>query len=252
LFDAGRVALIFWLAGGFALLAYFPQQRRLAEAQRRRELAAAQAARREAELKLSVLAAQVEPHFLFNTLAGVRGAVASDPARAVTLIDRLADYLRLTIPRLRADAQAAGATLGGQLEIVEAYLALIHARLPRLAYSVQVTPELAAARFPPLMLISLAENAVKHGIEPKVGPARIEVTAQREGDALVVAVCDDGVGFAATGSGAGLGLANIRERLVQIYGDRAALTLTARDSGGVCATISVPYELASDADRDPR
>ncbi|MFN7777506.1 MAG: sensor histidine kinase [Betaproteobacteria bacterium] len=247
-----NAVLAFLLGGGLALIGHFPQQRRLAEAQRRRELAAAQAARREAELKLSVLAAQVEPHFLYNTLAAVRGAVASDPARAVTLIDRLADYLRLTIPRLRADGEAQGATLGRQLEIVEAYLALIHARLPRLAVSVQVPPELAGARFPPLMLISLAENAVKHGIEPKVGAARIEVAAQRAGEVLAVSVCDDGVGFTGSGGGSGLGLANIRERLAQLYGERAALTLVARDAGGVCATISVPYEPVADADRDPR
>jgi LytS/YehU family sensor histidine kinase len=251
-----NTGFLFWLGGGYALLAYFPQQRRLAEAQRRRELAAAQAARREAELRLSVLAAQVEPHFLFNTLAGVRGAVASDPQRAVTLIDRLSDYLRLTIPRLRADGEAEGATLGAQLQIVEAYLALIQARLPRLSYAVQVPLELTAARFPPLMLISLAENAVKHGIEPKVGPVRIEVAAQRAGELLAVSICDDGVGFAGSGSGSGggsgLGLTNIRERLAQLYGDRAALTLTARDTGGVCATISVPYEADAHANRDPR
>jgi hypothetical protein len=245
--------LYFWLSGGLALIAYGPQQRRLADDARRRELSAAQAARREAEMKLSILAAQVEPHFLFNTLAGVRGAVASDPARAVTLIDRLTDYLRLTIPRLRNDGQIENATLAPQMDIVESYLALTHARLPRLAYRIDLPPALVDARFPPLMLISLAENAVKHGIEPKVGPAAIEVTAHREGDRLTVAVCDDGVGFGAGGAGSGLGLANIRERLAQLYGSAAALELTAREDGGVCAAITLPFETTTtDADRPAR
>jgi hypothetical protein len=125
-----------------------------------RELAQAQAQRREAELRLSVLAAQVEPHFLFNTLAGVRSAISTDPARASDMVDRLADYLRAAIPRLRSDG-GAQATLGSQLDIVRAYLGLMAARMPRLHFDIDVPTELLAAACPPLMLISLAENAVQ-------------------------------------------------------------------------------------------
>jgi LytS/YehU family sensor histidine kinase len=207
-----------------------------------RALAEAQRQRREAEMRLSVLAAQVEPHFLFNTLAGVRGAIASDPARAVALIDRLADYLRASIPRLR-DGGSAAATLGAQVELVRAYLALMSARMPRLRFRVEVPDDLLALPFPPLMLVSLAENAIKHGVEPKVGPAEVVLHAERTADGrLAVTVADDGAGFGASSAGTGLGLANIRERLQQMHGERAALQLRARPGGGVEATLTLPVE----------
>ncbi len=234
--------LSFCLAGGFALARWRREREGLAALARQRELARAQAAQREAELRLSVLAAQVEPHFLFNTLAGVRSAIATDPGRASEMVDRLVEYLRASIPRLRSDG-GADATLGSQLEIVQAYLGLMAARMPRLAWSVDVAPELRALPFPPLMLISLAENAVKHGVEPKIGPARVHVQARRADDGrLVVTVADDGAGFGASSGGGGLGLVNIRERLQQMYGARAALALRARPEGGVAATITLPVE----------
>jgi len=235
-------ALTFFLGGGAGLFAWRRERAGLAALARERELARAQAERREAELRLSVLAAQVEPHFLFNTLAGVRSAIATQPARAAEMIDRLVDYLRASIPRLRSDGGAA-ATLGGQLDIVRAYLALMALRMPRLAFDIRAPEALLAAPFPPLMLISLAENAVKHGAEPKIGPVRIELDAARlEDGRLEVSVADDGAGFGGGGAGGGLGLANIRERLAQMYGPRAALTLRERPGGGVVASIIVPTE----------
>jgi LytS/YehU family sensor histidine kinase len=239
-----RALLAFLLAGGLALRGWRREIDGLAALERERALAAAQAARREAELRLSVLAAQVEPHFLFNTLAGVRSAIATDPARASDMIDRLVDYLRASIPRLRGD-QAAQATVGAQFEIVRAYLALMASRMPRLAFELEADAELRQARFPPLMLISLAENAVKHGVEMKIGPARVTLRAARTDDGrLAVTVEDDGVGFGASAAGSGLGLTNIRERLAQLYGDAATLVLKARVGGGVAATITVPLENA--------
>ncbi|MCW5633359.1 MAG: histidine kinase [Rubrivivax sp.] len=244
----GRVLMAlatFAFAGGFALPRWWRERDGLAALARERELAHAQAQRREAELRLSVLAAQVEPHFLFNTLAGVRSAIATDPARASEMIDRLTDYLRAAIPRLRADGGAEGATLGGQLEIVRAYLGLMRARMPRLAFEIDVAQALQRLPFPPLMLISLAENAVKHGVEPKIGPARIVIDARVAADGrLQVTVTDDGVGFGGAGggvtAGGGLGLANIRERLAQMFGERAALDLRARAEGGVTASVTLP------------
>ena len=230
----------FWLAGGTGLWGWRREREGLAALQRERELAQAQAERREAELKLSVLAAQVEPHFLFNTLAGVRSAITTDPARASEMVDRLVEYLRASIPRLRSDG-AAQATLGGQFDTVRAYLGLMTARMPRLQVRVEAAPELLAAHFPPWMLVSLAENAVRHGIEPKVGPARIEVTAHRTPEGgLEVSVADDGVGFGHSESGSGLGLSNVRERLQQLYRGRATLNLRVRPEGGVVATIVLP------------
>jgi len=237
-----RGLLAFWLGGGFALQAWRREHEALAALANARALTEAQAKRREAELRLSVLAAQVEPHFLFNTLAGVRSAIASDPARASEMIDRLVDYLRAAIPRLRSDG-AAQATVGGQLDIVRAYLGLMASRLPRLQYSVAAPPELLHAHCPPLMLISLAENAVKHGVERKIGPARVDVRAERSADGrLALTVEDDGVGFGVSASGSGLGLSNLRERLAQLYGERASLELKLRPQGGVAATITVPLE----------
>jgi two-component sensor histidine kinase len=239
---AVRGILAFWLGGGFALLAWRREHEAVAALASARALAEAQAQRREAELRLSVLAAQVEPHFLFNTLAGVRSAIASDPARASEMIDRLVDYLRAAIPRLRSDGSAQ-ASVGAQFEIVRAYLGLMATRMPRLQYSVTAPPDLLSAHCPPLMLISLAENAVKHGVEMKIGPAHVNVRAERSGEGqLVLTVEDDGVGFGVSQAGSGLGLSNIRERLAQLYGERAALALQARPQGGVTATITVPLE----------
>jgi signal transduction histidine kinase len=241
------VLLSFWLAGGLALWGWRREQSALAALARERELAQALARRREAELRLSVLAAQVEPHFLFNTLAGVRSAIATDPTRASEMIDKLVDYLRAAIPRLRSDGSAQ-ATVGGQFDIVRAYLGLMHARMPRLAVSVQAPPDLLNAHCPPLMLISLAENAVKHGVEMKIGNAQVAVRAERTADGnLALTVEDDGVGFGtATGAGhagSGLGLTNVRERLAQLYGERASLTLKSRPQGGIAATLTLPLDI---------
>jgi signal transduction histidine kinase len=240
-------ALSFWLAGGAAALWGWRRERAgLAALARERELAQAQASRREAELRLSVLAAQVEPHFLFNTLAGVRSAIHSDPARASLMVEQLVDYLRASIPQLRGDGRAQ-ASVGAQFEIVGAYLGLMAARMPRLAYSLDAPADLLQAHCPPLMLISLAENAVKHGVEPKLGPARVDVRAERRPDGrLALTVLDDGVGFDAGPAngqvGSGLGLSNIRARLAQLYGERASLALRARAEGGVAATLLLPLE----------
>jgi signal transduction histidine kinase len=236
----------FWLGGGAALWGWRREQADLAALARERALRQALAARREAELQLSVLAAQVEPHFLFNTLAGVRSAIDSDPARASQLVDRLCDYLRATIPRLRSDGSAQ-ATLGGQLDIVRAYLALMATRMPRLRFDVQMPTALLDRPFPPWLLITLAENAVKHGVEPKIGPAQVRVSAEATADGgLAVTVADDGVGFGGSTSGSGLGLANIRGRLQQMFGSQAGLHLAARPGGGVAATITLPPASAGD------
>jgi sensor histidine kinase YesM len=159
------------------------------------------------------------------------------------MVDRLVDYLRAAIPRLRSDAPTQ-ATVAGQFEIVRAYLGLMAARMPRLAFELHAPEDLRTARCPPLMLISLAENAVKHGVEPKIGPVRIEVRADRHADGrLRISVADDGVGFVEGGqSGSGLGLVNIRERLAQLFPGRAELSLQQRPGGGVVASLLLPLE----------
>jgi signal transduction histidine kinase len=234
--------LLFYTGSGFDLWFFFRQRKRLAEALRQQELKRAQDARREAELRLSVLVAQVEPHFLFNTLAGVRSAILTEPLRATAIVDHLVDYLRSTIPQMRGDGSTEQGRLAKQLEATRAYLGLMQARIPRLTYSVE--SELKDAAFPPLLLISLVENAIKHGVEPKIGPVHVSVSAryfdQDNEEKLEVAVSDNGLGFGGTTSGSGIGLANIRERLESMYGTRASLVLKARPEGGVTASIVIP------------
>lgn len=232
-----------WLGGLFDLVGFVRQRGKLVDVLQKEELKRAQAARNSAEMRLSVLAAQVEPHFLFNTLASVRSAISTDPQRAAQIVDHMVTFLRSTIPQMRDDAASATVRLATQLDSARAYLALMHERIPRLQFSVEAEPELTQASIPPLMLISLVENAVKHGVEPKIGPARIDVRARRidaQEPMLEVCVSDDGAGFGDAASGGGIGLANIQERLRSYYGQRASLTLKALPEGGVAAILRLP------------
>ncbi len=189
-----------------------------------------------------MLQAQVEPHFLFNTLASVRALVRQDPAQAEATLDALVDYLRATIPRLRDGEQALHSTLGQQLDLCASYLELMRLRTAgRLQYAIEAGPDLRVLPFPPLLLISLVENAVKHGIEPKRGPGRIVIDVVREADALTVAVTDDGVGLQ-PGVGGGLGLANVRAQLETRYAGRAAFALTSAPGSGARAELRIPLE----------
>jgi signal transduction histidine kinase len=238
-------SVLLWLGGASDLVRYIRQRRRLQDARTLEQMERYRDERNQVAMRLSVLASQVEPHFLFNTLSGVRAAILSDPARGVAIIDHLVDYLRSTIPQVRDDGAQLLVELGTQVDAARAYLSVIHTRLPRLAFRVECPPELRACAMPPLMLISLVENAVKHGIEPKKGPVEIVVSVGRRQasgrEQLVFEVRDDGVGFGGN-SGSGIGLSNIRERLQHLYGDQAALTLTAREHGGLKASILLPLQ----------
>ena len=234
--------MLAYIGSGFDLWFFFRQRKKLAEALRQQELNRAQEARREAELRLSVLVAQVEPHFLFNTLAGVRSAILTEPARATAIVDHLVDYLRATIPQMRDDGTTVQGRLVQQLEAAKAYLALMQARIPRLSFTIE--SDIDDAALPPLILISMVENAIKHGVEPKIGPVHISVSAkkiQRDGEELLeLTVADNGVGFGGATTGSGIGLANIRERLEATFGQRASLQLKVRPEGGVAAIIVLP------------
>lgn len=237
---AALVVIYGLFGGGLALRAYFSEHRRWEEHHHVRELSALEGRVHEADLRLGVLQAQVEPHFLFNTLASVRALVRQEPAQAEATLDALVDFLRATIPKLRDD-RGLHATLGQQLDICSSYLTLMQVRMGgRLAYAVRADDALRALPFPPSLLITLVENAIKHGIEPRPGPGRIEVEASREGDVLRVQVRDDGAGLQ-PGLSTGVGLANVREQLVARYGTRAGFALAPATGGrGVCAEIRVP------------
>jgi sensor histidine kinase YesM len=208
-----------------ATVFYARERQAKAEAEYQRERARVEAAERHGKVaELKLLEAQVEPHFLYNTLANVISLIDSDPAIAKHMVERLIDYLR----RAAIAAGVGEGTLGRQLELLRAYLDLVVLRMgSRLAYRIDVPAELLALPLPPMLLQPLVENAIKHGLEPKIAGGEVVVTARRNGDELILAVADDGAGvraMRAEGS-TGLGLANLRERLSALYGPRARLTV---------------------------
>jgi hypothetical protein len=241
LLDISRDLLLLFIAsGGFALPAYFSEKRRWEEHWRRAGLEKISQEKSEADLKLAVLQAQVEPHFLFNTLASVRSLVASDPARAAQTIDALADHLRATLPKIRAATGVTYSTLAEQFAICGSYLALMQLRLgERLRVELDLPADLRDSPFPPLLLISLVENAIKHGAEPNPGVTRVKLAARGQDDRLEILVEDDGAGLE-VGMGEGTGLANIRAQLLARFGSDGSLELSERPGGGVVARLVVP------------
>ncbi len=190
------------------------------------------------EAKLQALQAQVEPHFLYNTLANVQALTEVDPARANTMVGHLIQYLRSALPKMRESIS----TVGQEVELVRAYLNILQMRMgKRLAFDIAVPESLLATAFPPLMLPSLVENAIKHGLEPQRDGGTVLISAQAQDGRLRMVVSDTGRGFGES-VGAGVGLANIRERLAALYGDKARLTLESNSPSGVIATIEVPID----------
>src|SRR5438477_1670136 len=197
------------------------------------------------EAKLSALQAQVEPHFLYNTLASVQALTEVDPQKASAMTAHLIQYLRNALPKMRDSVS----TVGQEVELVRAYLNILQMRMgKRLAFEIDVPPELVDASFPPLMLPSLVENAIKHGLEPQREGGTVRIAAQADGERLRLIVADTGRGFGET-LGSGVGLTNVRERLAGLYGDAARLTLEANTPLGVKATIEVPRSRESAAPR---
>ena len=193
----------------------------------------------EAELKL--MQAQVEPHFLFNTLASVQYLTETNPKQASALLGHLIEYLRAALPQLRASST----TIGREAELARAYLNILKMRIgQRLDFAIDIPPDLQSHPFPPNLLISLVENAIKHGIEPAADGGRVTVEARRADDAVVVTVSDTGRGFgdASPAQGGGVGLTNIRERLAALYGSRGRFTLAPMTPRGTRATLALPYE----------
>jgi LytS/YehU family sensor histidine kinase len=213
--------------------------RRVAERRRNEKSEAAQTAT-EKELtvaKLSLLHAQVEPHFLYNTLASAQLLTRSDPQRADEMLGHLIQYLRRSLPSTDNELS----TLGAELERALAYLEILRIRMgSRLSMQVDVPENLRATPLPPMVLQTLVENAIKHGLEPRTGGGTVWIRARRVDDTVAVTVADDGEGFNTKNSGTGIGLKNVRERLRLMYGATAALSVVANFPHGVAATISVP------------
>jgi len=209
------------------------------------ELARAQLEQAEAEQQLSLLQAQIEPHFLFNMLGNVRRLYRTRPQAGAEAVGSLMRYLRTALPQLRSRR----ASLGEEIDLVQAYLDLFQLRMgTQLAFSVAVDDGLREAEFPPMLLVTLVENAIKHGLEP-AGGGRIEVRARSRRHVLEVSVLDDGAGFeAAASSGTGVGLVNVRRQLAARYAGGARLTLEGREPRGARATIAIPLRSATAVD----
>lgn len=201
-----------------------------------------EAERRATEAQLRLLQAQMEPHFLFNTLANLQGLIDDDPPRARLMLETFTAYLRSTLTQLRAG----DTTLADELALAETYLKLQQMRMAdRLAYRIEADDDARAAMLPPLMLQPLVENAIRHGLEPKVDGGTIVLRARVDDTRVTIEVADDGLGMGAAPRrpGAGVALANLRERLRSCFDGRAALELRPGDPG-THAVLTLPFERA--------
>ncbi|MHB8911893.1 MAG: sensor histidine kinase [Lysobacter sp.] len=203
------------------------------------ELERSELERQALDSRLRLLQAQVEPHFLFNTLANVRELVDAGSPQASTVLASLIAYLRAAVPRLHEPAT----TLGQELQLVRAYLELMHMRMPdRLQFSLQADEAALGLRCPPMMLLTLVENAVRHGIDPSEEGGRIEVRVQLRDGRCHAQVSDTGVGLQPAGDGLGTGLSTLRERLQLVFGGGAQLRLASLEPHGVCVEVDFPAQ----------
>ncbi|WP_334177656.1 histidine kinase [Pseudoxanthomonas sp.] len=213
--------------------------RRVAD-QRRQEQADVVQTVNEKELtvaRLNLLNAQVEPHFLYNTLASAQVLTRTDPPRADVMLGHLIQYLRSSLPR----TDDALSTLGEELDRTLAYLEILKIRMgSRLSLQIEVPDTLKSVPMPSMMLQTLVENAIKHGLEPKTGGGTIWILARRHDDHATLTVADDGQGFGGQSSGTGIGLKNLRERLRLTFGGDASFAIVSNFPSGVAATLTLP------------
>lgn len=194
--------------------------------------------RRLLEAQMAALQAQIEPHFLFNTLALIGQLIETNPPQAASIHEALIQYLRAAMPQMR---EKGGGKLGQQVDLSRAYLKIMQARMgERLSVSVDLPAELSYAAFPSMMLQTLVENAIKHGLEPKLAGGYVAIRAMRLEQDLLVEVRDNGIGFDLHADD-GIGLSNIRERLKMLYGSTAQLIVEAPADGGARVSIRLPY-----------
>ena len=228
------------LVGGLGLHSYATREQLAKEAAARSE-----AQRLAVESQLRLLRAQLEPHMLFNTLANLRSLVREDVDRAESMIDQLIVYLRSALAASRTESVA----LGREFAQLRAYLDIMSLRMgPRLAYRLDLPAALEHTAVPPMLLQPLVENAIKHGLEPKVGPGSIEVVARATSSCIEIRISDSGLGLPADEdagpstrpANSSYGLQHVRERLRAVYGPAARLSLERRDPTGVCAVVLIP------------
>jgi signal transduction histidine kinase len=229
LFTCLSIAWFFWNRGRVEVLK--------AEAEAAKARAAA-IEKQAMQAQLQMLQAQIEPHMLFNTLANLQGLIAVDPPRAQHMLDQLIQYLRATLSTSRAER----VSLASEFALMDAYLGLMQVRMgARLRYTLQLPDALRDTVVAPMLLQPLVENAIKHGLEPKIDGGEVLVRAEREANMLILSVTDTGLGLdTAPQAGDGIGTANVRERLHALYGARAAFDLLPNEPAGTVARLRIP------------
>jgi signal transduction histidine kinase len=233
--------LVFTMLAGLVTTWFFWNRGELASLQAEAEAEKARSAaieRQAMQAQLQLLQAQIEPHMLFNTLANLQGLIAIDPPRAQHLLEQLILYLRAALDSSRA----AHATLEQEFRLMAAYLELMSVRMGRrLAYGLSLPDGLRAAAIAPMLLQPLVENAIRHGLEPKIEGGRIDISAEQKDGRLLLTVTDTGMGLDAPARhGSGMALDNIRERLLALHGDAARLELLPNTPCGAIAQLTLP------------
>lgn len=241
----GRASMILFTMLGtmmmVVLVMYRERVRRIEDEHAAARLRAEIIERQALQAQLRLLQAQIEPHMLFNTLANLQGLIAIDPDRASEMLDQLIQYLRATLSVSRAETT----TLEQEFAAMQAYLGLMGVRMgERLVYRVELPPQLGKARLPTMLLQPLVENAIVHGLEPKVDGGEIVVKAGVSGDSIVIEVRDTGLGLGQVHGrrSGGVGVSTTRERLEALYGERATITLTPAPPQGTLARLTLPLE----------
>ncbi len=253
------LAMLWIVASVIIKITYKQQIKAQAQAAQAIESAEAEALKRQVlEARMAAMQAQVEPHFLFNTLASIDHLIEVDPPRASQMQKHLIALLRVSMPTMR-EANNGGVglgksrDLGRELLLIRPYLEILKMRMEeRLSTEIDLPEGLLSAEFPPMMLQTLVENAIKHGLEPKAEGGHLRIKAEIVHGKLAVTVSDTGLGFGravstGTTAGTGVGLANIRERLQLLYGPKASLTVTENPGGGTRVTLAMPYKPVEDA-----
>ncbi len=245
--DINRIvlnSLPFGLLFGGIISLFFYSRGRLLEVQsqaRAEELKRIEQEKELIQAQLKLLQAQIEPHFLFNTLANVHSLIATKPDLATTMLENLNQYLRAALDHSRSEASS----LSRELELLKAYLDIQQVRMgDRLSYHFDVPDSVAALPFPPMLLQPLVENAVKHGLEPTVAGGNIDLRARLHNNRVEIKLIDNGNGLD-DNFVSGVGLSNVRERLHSLFAEQASFNIATSDSGGVIVCLSIPTEISS-------
>ncbi|MFX1680059.1 histidine kinase [Mitsuaria sp. CC2] len=244
-----KLAILVVLASALLKATYKGRLQAEVKAAKATETAEAESLRRQVvEARMAAMQAQVEPHFLFNTLASIDHLIETDPPRASQMQKNLIALLRASMPTMReANANGGVRDLGREMAVIRPYLEILQVRMEeRLVSRIEVPDGLLSAEFPPMMIQSLVENAIKHGLEPKAEGGSLLLKAEIVHGKLQVTVADTGLGFGrAATSGTGVGLANIRERLSLLYGKAASVTVAENQPSGTVVIITVPYRTSA-------